>query len=280
MNMDQFTFFLLEAIPLTILIGITAATIGYTAWAIAVPLLFVGLGFPIFDALFISLAVDLVNSIILTIIYSKKDKVDFKNGIKYGLFAVLGSIIGVIIAVFLLLDNQDIFRGSVGYVFLILGVFFFYRAYNTKKKSEDPEPVVEDNKKEFSSKARVSIMIIGSIFFGLLSGAIGIGGGSNFTLLFIFLFGAPYGFDTLRSTGTGCFIMLCLSAFLVVVFGILATDIVAAIPYLIVMVLSSTLGAIIGAKMAVNLKEWKLNVMIGVAIILAAIVGSIQTILL
>ncbi|MHA1819143.1 MAG: sulfite exporter TauE/SafE family protein [Promethearchaeota archaeon] len=288
--MEQFLLFLIEAIPLTILIGITAATIGYTAWSIVVPLLFVGFGFPIFDALFISICVDVINSLILTIIYSRKGKVDFKEGTKYGLIALIGAFLGVLLAANFLEANTDLLRGGSGYLFFIFGAFFFYRGRNlklkaSKKASEENTGMNGDmsgtqamspNKKELSDNLKVLIMVVGTILSGLLSGVIGIGSGTNFTLLFMFVFGAKKGFDTLKSTATGCYIMFIITVSLAAIFGYLSGNVPNLLIYLGVMAASSALGTLIGAKFTLTVAEWKLNILIGAAIIIAAAVGMVQ----
>ncbi len=280
----SFDLFLLEAIPLMILIGVTAATIGYTAWAIVVPLLFVGFGFPAYDTLFASIAADLVNSAILTVIYSRQGKVNMKQGLKFGSIALGGAVVGVLIGLFIIPNNQSMLRGGVAYMFFVIGAFFLYRGYNMRKKVGIEIPVEKDQeeiqkKGPLTPRAQIGILIAGAILVGLMAGFTGMGGGSTVTLIFLFVLGAKQGFDTLTSTGTGCFVMLLLSGFLTIVFGFLAEDITIMLPYLVVILACSSLGTILGARFALKAPEWKLNFLIGIAINIAAILGTIQFLL-
>jgi len=307
----NFWLFVIEAIPLAILIGVASATIGYTAWSIVVPLLFVGFGFNVFDALFVSLCTDFIDTSVLTYRYAKKQKVNLKLGAIYGRPGVAAAIIGSIFAYTLLPANQNLLRGGVAYVFLLMGFIFFLRARGMQKKdkanaaspkSNTANEVINSSvtasqitavdagtnqmnpnpqKKGFQIPENLTktIMILGVAISGLLSGLMGIGGGSNFTMLFMFVLGAKYGFDTLRSTGTGCFVMLMVSATLSIVFGALS-DILTSIPYLAIIAVFAVIGTIIGLRIAFKVKEFTLNYIISAAIVTAAIVSTVQSMLL
>jgi uncharacterized membrane protein YfcA len=63
------------AFPVFGLIGVAAGTIGFTAFLLAVPLLYVGFGFEPEEAIFISASVDCANAvIILALSYIKRDE--------------------------------------------------------------------------------------------------------------------------------------------------------------------------------------------------------------
>jgi uncharacterized membrane protein YfcA len=322
----NFWIFVVEAIPLAILIGIASATIGYTAWSIVVPLLFVGFGFDVFDALFVSVCTDFIDTAILTFRYAKRKKVNFRLGMIYGLPGLVAAIIGYSLTTTLLYSNQNMLRGGIAYIFLIFGTIFIFRAKNLKKKSmagsypsNGLKPSISDKNREeiigssisanqitsidapsyvtthvptqemqdspkkkafqISEKIGKLIMVIGIAATGFFSGLVGIGGGSNFTLLFLFVLGSKYGFDTLKSTGTGCFVMLLITGTLTFCFGWLA-NILNVFPYLAVISICAIVGTVIGLKIAFKVKEYTLNYIIAAAIITASIVSSVQSIFL
>lgn len=67
-------------VPLSILIGVASATVGFTAWNIVVPLLWIGFDLELYDSLFISIFVDLLNGLTLTVIYAVQQEVNFRLG--------------------------------------------------------------------------------------------------------------------------------------------------------------------------------------------------------
>lgn len=282
--MVEFWLFLIEAIPLAIVIGISAACIGYTAWGIMVPLLFVGFGFNIFDAIVLSLIIDFVNSVILTTRYSKSGKVDFKQGTKWGILALISAVIAAFFAIDLLAQNEELLRGGVAYVFFLLSAFFVYRGYNLNKKEKNQLNGAEDDSEkssllELPSGLRNGIMVIGVVLSGIISGLLGIGSGSNYALLFMFVLGAEKGFDTLRATGTSCYIMAIVTVVLAIFFSLFGlVNFSFILPYLIVGVIFSAIGTIIGTKITLKVSESKLNYIVGIAILITAVVATIQAI--
>ncbi|HMF32723.1 MAG TPA: TSUP family transporter, partial [Candidatus Lokiarchaeia archaeon] len=201
-------------IPLALMIGIAAATIGFTAWNIFVPLAFVGFGFPLWDALFVSIAVDFVDAILLTFIYQRRRKVDFRAGIQWGVIAIVAGLIAAGFALTLLPANTSFLKGGVGYIVMLVGAGFFLRGWkalknakNSPKSIKVPEPNMkegeaneipaQDNKPKtiFSPRAQISIMVVGVVISGALGGLLGMGSGLNFALLFLIILG----YDTLRA---------------------------------------------------------------------------------
>jgi len=281
--MTDFLLYLIQVIPLAFIIGIATACIGYTAWAIIVPLAFVGFGLGIFDAIVISLLIDFVNSLILTTTYSRQDKVDFKQGSKWGLIAIIGAISGAFLAVILLTQFEDLLRGSIGYAMFLLAAFFIYRGYNIGKKDKKlgETQLAENPKTPLSKNMIITIMIVGFLISGFLSGLIGMGSGTNYTLLFLFLYGKEKGFDTLRSAGTGNYIMCIVTISLVIFFSAFQLVNFSDIgPYLIASLIPAAVGTIIGASIALRISESKLNYLVGVTIFIAALAGSIQSVIL
>ncbi len=285
----------LTFLPLAIMIGIATATIGFTAWSIFVPLAFVLMGADIWEALFISAVVDLVDAAILTVIYSRKGKVDFKQGGIYAVLAVAAALLAAIFSHDFITANEGLFRGGVGYVIIIIGLGFFLRGRKGLQKQKlaqlgnsmgiitqvGPEKGenIPDNspktQKLFSPKMQVILMIIGVALSGLVSGLIGIGSGMNFVLLFMIILGV----DSRMATGTGCFIMAILMGAVGCVF-VQQVDLIILWPYLAIAVGFSAVGTLAGAHYTLKISEVKLNFVVGSIVIIAATVATVQSFLL
>ena len=84
--------FSLVFIPLGFILGVSAAALGFSAWAVVLPLLLVAFKLPVASALGLCLATDALNGILLTVRYRKH--VDWAGGIIWGLTAAGGCVGG------------------------------------------------------------------------------------------------------------------------------------------------------------------------------------------
>ncbi len=284
---EKFIIFLIEIIPLAILIGIGAACFAYTAWNIIVPLVFVGLGFGVYDAIVMSLIVDFFNSLILIFSYSRHNKVVFKEGIIWGLVGIIGAVIGAIFGIPLLLSNQDSVKGGIAWLVVVLGLFFLNRGRVINKKEKDKiqnlneDSVAKEEEKTKSDNLLLLIMIIGAILSGLVSGLLGQSGGANYVLLYLIVFGKKKGFDTLIAAGTSSLSISIITGILILIFSFNGlADFVIMGPYIIVAVIASAIGTILGSKVALKISEAKLNFLIGIVMIIAAIVSTVQSMII
>lgn len=281
--MVEFWVFVLIFIPMALLIGVATASISFTAWNIVVPLVFVGFNFEIYNALFISILIDLVDSLILTIIYAKNKRVNFKDGWIWSIPTLIGALLSFyFISESFLTNNPEFLRGSIGYILLILGFFFILKGYKGIKKSKvqttDLSPTSENppsQKKTMAKSLTILIVIAGMFVSGGLGGAVGIGNGTNFVLLLMIFI--P-GYDLAKATGTGCFLMFLLMIICAILFmGFV--DFAFLWPYILVAIIFSSIGTTISAKYAVKLSKDKLTLMVGIVITVAALVGTIQAII-
>jgi len=304
MSVDLLTFTLVF-IPIALIIGLASGTIGYTAWAIVVPLVFVVFGFGLYESLYISVFIDLVDSLYLIFKYSKKGKVDFKTGSKWGLVAIIGAIGGFILSDRFLANNQDILKGSVGYIVIVLGSFFIYKGFSQRKEKkatqfEKPENLSSlekeipandndridskkksDESQEVTSKTRFNpilsylILFGGVLVSGALAGLVGLGSGMNFVLFFMI----ALGWGLRKSTGTGIYLMFLVMAFCAFAFAS-KIDFINIWPYMLISSSISLIGTIIGSYYAFKLPNDKLNLLVGSTMILAALIATFQTYLI
>jgi len=128
--------------PMGILIGIATATIGFTAWGIVVPLVWIGLGGGkddgwMYYALFTSIFMDFVNGLCLTVIYAIQEKIDWKKGALIGVPAC-GIAVGCIFASKVALEyfKEDIKKG-LGYLVIVIGLTFIIRGVSQWRKAKE-----------------------------------------------------------------------------------------------------------------------------------------------
>jgi uncharacterized membrane protein YfcA len=266
---------------MAIVIGIASSTIGFTAWNVTVPLLFIGFGFDPFDAIFTSLMVDFVDSTFLTIRYARNGHVNFRMGLVWSSATIIGVVIGYFFSYELVMNHQNLLRGGISLFTYVLGASFLFKGWRNAKihptenfPPEEKESPIRQKINRLPPIMIFLVMAIGMVISGACTGLLGIGSGLNFVLLFLIV----YGFDHLKATGTGCMMMAIVTLigglfFLHWVhFSILA-------PYLLIGVTFGLIGTIIGSHFALRIDKHKLNYLVGGTMIVAATIATIQTIL-
>jgi uncharacterized membrane protein YfcA len=273
----DFIFILLILIPICILVGFAASTIGYTAWSLIVPLLFVLFGFDIRIVLFISLSIDCINAFLMTRFSIHLNEIDLQISKKTSYLASASTVFGVFIGLLILLNNQGFFRGGAGYVNIALGTLFIIKGIRMLK---NPEKSVDEKGMISDSKKADLVFFAGSIASAFLTGLIGIGGGMNYVLLLMIC----RGFHIKKAEGTAMYITTWTTATAALVFfgnsfiaGLFSSDIIILIALCI---LVSGIATYFGAKVAQKLSEAKITILVGSIVLLAATIATIQNIIL
>ena len=99
---------------MSLFIGIAASAIGFTAWPLVVPVLFILCGIDLYLTLFSSLLVDCANALVMTIIAKKNNCLDVRQGIRLAVFAVVWIVAGFSLGRFFIPGNDHLFRGRPG----------------------------------------------------------------------------------------------------------------------------------------------------------------------
>lgn len=133
-------------IPLGFATGILGSMIGLGGGIIVVPVL-TFLGIPPTVAASNSLFAAFSNSIASTISYSKQKRIEYSLGLKLGLLAIPGTILGAIISTDV---TPDIFKILFGFVLIASSVYIFLR-----KQVESKEKIISK---------QLILLIIGSSF--------------------------------------------------------------------------------------------------------------------
>ena len=234
-------------IPLGFAAGILGSMIGLGGGIIVVPVL-TFLGFPPTVAASNSLFAAFSNSIASTISYSKQKRIEYSLGLKLGLLAIPGTIIGAIISTDV---APDIFKILFGFVLIASSAYIFLR-----KQVESREKIISN---------QLIILIIGSSFFaGIISSFFGIGGG----IVFVPLMVVGMGMSMKKAAPTSQFVLLFASLSGVIVHSILGHPDFLQSGFLAI---GAFFGGLVGAKLSLSVKERNLKILISIVLVITAV---------
>ena len=233
-------------IPLGFAAGILGSMIGLGGGVIIVPIL-TFFGFPPTVAASNSLFAAFSNSIASTISYSKQKRIEYSLGIKLGLLAIPGTILGAIISTNV---APDIFKILFGFILIAASVYIFLR-----KQIESRDKII--------SKQLIILTIGISFFAGIVSSFFGIGGG----IIFVPLMVVGIGMSMKRAAPTSQLILLFASLSGIIVHSILGHPDFLQSGFLAI---GSFFGGLVGAKLSLSVRERNLKILISVVLLLAA----------
>ena len=234
-------------IPLGFVAGVIGSIVGLGGGIVIVPVLTL-LGIPHTTASSSSLFAAFSNSVGSTVSYYRQKRIDFKNGIRLGLFSIPGTIFGAILSAQATSDTFKILFGLV----LVGSCYYLFVKRNFDSKS-----------KIISSKILLVSSAI-SFFAGILSSFFGIGGGIVFVPLMII----GLGIAVKNATATSQLVLLFSSASGMAVHALLGH---ANYEYALLMSIGSIMGGLVGARLSVEIKETRLRLLIIIVILIAAI---------
>ena len=151
-----FGYFALVMIPLTLLIGLAAAVIGFTSWMLIVPVLFVAFSFQLGDAVLIACSLDFVNSCILLVM----SRSVFSDGrwrqlappvLVTAPVALAACVCGLFFMDRFLQLFKSRIRSGVGYLLLVLAALFLLKgifAWRKKRQLEAQQGMVQEVEEE------------------------------------------------------------------------------------------------------------------------------------
>jgi uncharacterized membrane protein YfcA len=220
--------------------------IGLGGGIIVVPVL-TFLGFPPTAAASNSLFAALSNSIASTISYSRQKRIEYFLGLKLGLLAIPGTILGAIISTDV---APDIFKILFGFVLVASAIYIFLR-----KQIESREKII--------SKQMIIFAIGASFFAGIISSFFGIGGG----IIFVPLMVVGMGMSMKKAAPTSQLILLFASLSGVIVHSVLGHPDFLQAGFLAI---GSFFGGLVGAKLSLSVKERNLKILVSVVILIAS----------
>ncbi len=234
-------------IPVGFVAGVLGSMIGLGGGIIVVPVLtFAGFGpsLAVSNSLFAAFS----NAAASTISYSRQKRIEYSIGLKLGLLAIPGTVLGALISSDV---APGVFKILFGLVLISCSIYIFLR-----KKIEA---------KELNYSKQIMILAIGGSFFaGIISSFFGIGGG----IIFVPLMVVAMGMGMKNAAPTSQFILLFVS------FSGLVTHSFLGHPDFYQALLLSAgafAGGLIGARLSLEIKERSLQILVSVVIIAAAI---------
>jgi uncharacterized membrane protein YfcA len=144
----------------------------------------------------ISLAVIFVNSVSGSFAYACQKRINYRAGVLFAIAAAPGAVAGAFIIDYI---PQRIFNLIFGSVMLLVGIYLFVSARKTLKPEHESKTFPQ-----FSAPLGMTI----SVFTGLLSSLLGIGGGIIHVPMMIYLLKFPVHFATATSQFTLLFMTL------------------------------------------------------------------------
>ena len=234
-------------IPLGFVAGILGSMIGLGGGIVVVPVL-TFLGFPPTVAASNSLFAAFSNSVASTISYSKQKRIEYSLGLKLGLLAVPGTILGAIISTDI---APDIFKILFGFVLIASSVYIFLR-----KQLDSREKII--------SKQLIIFIIGASFFAGIISSFFGIGGG----IVFVPLMVVGMGMSMKKAAPTSQLILLFASLSGIIVHSLLGHPDFLQSGFLAI---GSFFGGLVGAKLSLSVKERNLKILISVVLLITAV---------
>nr|AAK96106.1 permease [uncultured crenarchaeote 74A4] len=233
-------------IPLGFAAGILGSMIGLGGGIIIVPIL-TFFGFPPTVAASNRPFAAFSNSVASTISYSKQKRIEYPLGLKLGLIATPGTILGAIISTD---AAPDLFKILFGFILIASSVYILLR-----KQIESRDKIISK---------QLIIFIIGTSFFaGIVSSFFGIGGG----IIFVPLMVVGMGMSMKKAAPTSQLILLFASLSGIIVHSILGHPDFLQSGFLAI---GSFFGGLVGAKLSLSVKERNLKILISVVLLLAA----------
>ena len=227
--------------------GVLGSMIGLGGGIVVVPVL-TFFGFSPALAASNSLFATFSNAIASSVSYARQKRIEYSIGLKFGLLAIPGTVIGAFISHDIMPSLFKILFGIV----LIASSFYIF----SKRKMES---------KEHNLSKQIMLLATGASFFaGIISSLFGIGGG----IVFVPLMVIAVGLSMKIAAPTSQFILLFVSASGMAVHAFLGhPDFYQAL----LLALGAFGGGLLGSRLSLELEEKKLRILVTVVMIAAAI---------
>ena len=227
--------------------GVLGSMIGLGGGIVVVPVL-TFFGFSPALAASNSLFAAFSNAVASSASYAKQKRIQYSIGLKFGLLAIPGTVLGALISDEI---SSSLFKILFGMVLLASSVYIF-----SKRKLES---------KTYNLSKQIMVLSAGASFFaGIISSLFGIGGGIVFVPLMVIVIGL-----TMKlAAPTSQFILLFVSASGMITHAFLGhPDFYQAL----FLAAGAFVGGLVGSKLSLEIEEKKLKIIVAVTIIAAAI---------
>jgi len=252
---------LLLLIPLGLFIGVGAGVAGYSAWPLLVPLLFVVRGEAIDQAILASMLVDVGTAATLCALYRRSGNVDLRVASRLAPLAAAAAIPGCVFSLLYLDQLGGLLKSVSGVITVVIGALFVRRGLAAGSL---PQPA--------RGAGSEHLLHAGVGGVGLLMGLIGMGGGFSIAALLVFVRGTA----AARSVGTALFVTALVLSVVSLAYLFSLHFRVSAGGVIVPVLAASMVGALLGATYAQRIGERRLNLSIGVVVIIAGTAATIQ----
>lgn len=227
--------------------GVLGSMIGLGGGIVVVPVL-TFFGFSPALAASNSLFAAFSNAVASSASYAKQKRIDYSLGLKLGLLAIPGTVLGAFISHDI---TSSLFKILFGIVLIASSFYIFSR-----RKMEP---------KEYNLSKQVMVLATGASFFaGIISSLFGIGGGIVFVPLMVIV----VGLSMKIAAPTSQFILLFVSASGMTVHAILGhPDFYQAL----LLAIGAFGGGLVGSRLSLEITEKRLRIIVTVVMIAAAI---------
>lgn len=236
--------------------GIGTGFAGMSAASIITPILFTFLGIPVYEAIGIALASDVLASAVSAYTYKKNGNIDIKNSIIMLIAVLACTVLGSFLS--RNVPNTGMSMGTTVAVF-ILGIKFTISPVRKIK-----EGAVEES--EDSEMKKILKSILSGIGIGMICGFLGAGGG----MMMLMVLTGVLGYKLKKAVGTSVFIM-AFTAFT----GAVSHFVINGIHYvrvLILCIIFTLIFARIAAVIANKSSEKVMGRTVGITLIILGIV--------
>lgn len=234
-------------IPLGFVAGILGSVIGLGGGIIVVPVL-TFFGFAPTLAASNSLFAAFSNAVSSTISYSRQKRIEYSVGLRLGLLAVPGTVLGAYASSDV---TPAVFKILFALVLISSSVYIFLRRR------------IEPKNQNVSKQAM--LLVVGASFFaGMVSSFFGIGGG----VIFVPLMVVAMGLSMRNAAPTSQFILLFASFS-----GLVAHSVLGHPDYYQAALLAAGafFGGLLGARLSLDIKEKSLKILVSIVIVAAAV---------
>ena len=227
--------------------GVLGSMIGLGGGIVVVPVL-TFFGFSPALAASNSLFAAFSNAVASSVSYAKQKRIEYSIGLKFGLLAIPGTVLGAFISHDI---TSSLFKILFGIVLIASSVYIFSR-----RKMES---------KEYNLSKQIMVLATGASFFaGIISSLFGIGGG----IVFVPLMVIAVGLSMKIAAPTSQFILLFVSASGMAVHALLGhPDFYQAL----LLAIGAFGGGLVGSRLSLEVEEKKLRILVTIVMVAAAI---------
>ena len=242
--------------------GIMVGIMGGSGVMVVVPMLTLLLSFSVHTAIGTSLLIDVIATVVTSVIYHRHKNIYIKPGLWIALGSVAGAQAGSLFADMIpTLGMSNLF----GFMLIPMGIMFWIRGVRPTPgglKNNDSE---NTSKLPVQTKKQQLIALGLGFFVGIMCGLFGAGGGAMILMILIFVLRYPVHV----AVGTSSFIMMITAASGTVGYVIHGNiDIYAAL----IASVPTLLTAFLGAKIANRVSEKTLGRIIGVVLTILGVI--------